>query len=106
VAPVSDIEQQLCLIWQQLLSVERVGIKDNFFELGGHSLLATRLTSELAQTWGIEVAVKALFERQTIIQLAPYIEKQHALVQMVQTQQTQQHTTGDEETEGEEEWLI
>jgi amino acid adenylation domain-containing protein len=62
VAPQTDTERLLCEIWQNLLGVERVGVKDNFFRLGGHSLLAMRLVSEIRSQWGIEITIKAVFE--------------------------------------------
>ncbi|MTI11526.1 AMP-binding enzyme, partial [Sansalvadorimonas verongulae] len=31
VAPSTDTEQHLCILWQELLHVEQVGIDDNFF---------------------------------------------------------------------------
>ncbi|MGP4972006.1 non-ribosomal peptide synthetase, partial [Psychrobacter aquimaris] len=37
VAPRSEMEAQLCELWQQILNVEKVGIHDNFFQLGGNS---------------------------------------------------------------------
>src|ERR1043166_7042761 len=35
VAPRTDLERQLCDLWQNLLHLQSVGVQDNFFELGG-----------------------------------------------------------------------
>src|SRR5690606_7563506 len=55
VAPTTETEKALALIWQDVLfgtsekaHVKReIGIHDNFFELGGHSLLATKVASRI-----------------------------------------------------------
>ncbi len=44
---VSETEQLLIDIWQELLGVTNVAVTDNFFELGGHSLLATQMFARL-----------------------------------------------------------
>ncbi|ROL65831.1 non-ribosomal peptide synthetase, partial [Pseudomonas chlororaphis] len=66
VAPQSPLQQQVAAIWQEVLQVERVGLDDNFFELGGHSLLATQLVSRIRQGLQREVALKSLFEHDTL----------------------------------------
>ncbi|MGB3467023.1 MAG: amino acid adenylation domain-containing protein, partial [Cyclobacteriaceae bacterium] len=43
VAPETETQKKLAIIWQDVLEVEKVGLMDNFFELGGHSLLATQI---------------------------------------------------------------
>ncbi|MGE9835755.1 amino acid adenylation domain-containing protein, partial [Pseudomonas sp. UM16] len=65
-APRSVLEQQVAAIWQDVLHVERVGLADNFFELGGHSLLATQVRSRIRQQLGIDVALRTLFEHNSL----------------------------------------
>jgi amino acid adenylation domain-containing protein len=69
-APNTEIEQQLAVIWAELLGVERVGIYDNFFESGGHSLLAVRLMTSIRQTFGKELSLSTLLQNPTIATLA------------------------------------
>ncbi|WP_047686397.1 non-ribosomal peptide synthetase, partial [Xenorhabdus sp. NBAII XenSa04] len=45
VAPRTALETRLCLIWQSVLGLTRVGIDDNFFRIGGNSLLAIKLAA-------------------------------------------------------------
>ncbi|MGI8634057.1 MAG: condensation domain-containing protein, partial [Segetibacter sp.] len=76
VAPVTEIQQQLAAIWQQVLGIEKVGISDNFFEIGGHSLLAMRAISAIRKELTVELAIKDLFVKPTINELSAYIETQ------------------------------
>ncbi|WP_050780083.1 non-ribosomal peptide synthetase [Crocosphaera chwakensis] len=66
VPPRNQLEEQLALIWQEVLKVDRVGIYDNFFELGGNSLLATQVISRIRESFQLEVSLKILFEAPTI----------------------------------------
>jgi thioesterase domain-containing protein/acyl carrier protein len=66
VAPRSEVESQLCEIWQELLKLEQVGIDDNFFELGGHSMLSIQLTSKINQQFDVNLSVREIFENPDI----------------------------------------
>ncbi|GGF89962.1 hypothetical protein GCM10010912_38930 [Paenibacillus albidus] len=73
IAPRNSCERQLSIIWQEMLSLERVGVHDNFFELGGHSLKATLLVSEINKSFRINIPVLAIFQHTTISSLAEFI---------------------------------
>jgi len=64
------MEKSLCEIWQEVLSVERVGLSDNFFNLGGHSLLATSVVARINQAFNVCLALKTLFSHPTLGDLA------------------------------------
>ena len=73
-APRTPLEQELAVIWTNLLKRERVGIHDNFFSLGGHSLSAVVLCSRIASVLHIEVPLRWIFEHSTVQQLARKLE--------------------------------
>ncbi|MFN6558746.1 MAG: amino acid adenylation domain-containing protein [Nostoc sp. ChiSLP01] len=75
VAPRTPIEELLAQIWAQVLKIVQVGIHDNFFELGGHSLLATQLVSRIRNIFKVELALRELFARATVAELAQEIEQ-------------------------------
>ena len=74
VPPRAGIERSLADIWRDILHVEQIGAADNFFEIGGHSLLAAQVRSRIQQLLGVELPLDALFEDQTLADLARRIE--------------------------------
>ena len=75
VEPETPTEKQLAQIWSELLQIEQIGTRDNFFELGGHSLLATQATSQIYQTFGVELPLRTLFETPTITELSSVVDR-------------------------------
>lgn len=69
VAPRKPIEQTLVTIWEEILEVSPIGVYDNFYALGGDSLLALQLVLS-AESAGIGISPKQLFQHPTIADLA------------------------------------
>jgi aryl carrier-like protein len=64
-APRSQLEQQLCDVWQEVLGIPQIGIFDDFFRLGGDSILSMQVSAKLRQL-GIDCSVKSIFEHRCI----------------------------------------
>jgi acyl carrier protein len=73
VAPAGPVQEQLAAIWAGVLRRDRVGADDNFFELGGHSLMATQVLSRVQESFGVELPLRAMFDRPTVAGLAEEI---------------------------------
>ncbi|MFD0412482.1 amino acid adenylation domain-containing protein [Streptomyces sp. NPDC127108] len=68
-APRTPREEQLCVIFADVLGLERVGAEDNFFDLGGHSLLAVRLAARVQAAFGTDVSIGTVFQSPTVAAL-------------------------------------
>ena len=53
-----------------------MSVNDNFFLLGGHSLLGTQLIVKIRSTFGVDLALRTLFDAPTIAELSAEIEQQ------------------------------
>lgn len=71
----TPVEQRLAVMLSSLLGLEQVSVNDNFFMLGGHSLLGTQLISQIRGAFGVDLALRTLFESPTIEQLAAEVER-------------------------------
>ncbi|HYF50383.1 MAG TPA: non-ribosomal peptide synthetase [Planctomycetota bacterium] len=78
-APATPVEQSIADIWKEVLKLPNVGVHANFFDLGGHSLLATQVVARIRRVFGVELQVRALFERPTIAGLAIAVMELQAL---------------------------
>jgi amino acid adenylation domain-containing protein len=76
--PVTATETQLARTWGELLGVTAVGRHADFFASGGHSLLATRLVARIADEFGVELPLRALFEHPTLSGVAAAIDERQA----------------------------
>ncbi|WUS41582.1 amino acid adenylation domain-containing protein [Kitasatospora sp. NBC_01250] len=72
--PRNPRERILCELFAEVLGVPRVTIDDSFFALGGHSLLVPRVISGIRRRLGVELAVRTLFERQSVAALLAAVD--------------------------------
>lgn len=77
VAPKTELEEKVAVIWAGVLGLERVGTMDNFFDLGGHSLLGLRLVNQLREALGEHVALALVFEAPTLGAMSALLEKNY-----------------------------
>lgn len=74
IAPRTEMEARLQVIWQELLGKEQISMDDNFFSIGGHSLLGIRVASACREQLSIEIPLKVLMENPSIEALAEQCE--------------------------------
>lgn len=74
VAPVTDLETMLCVLWQEATGLEKVGIHDNFLEIGGNSLMFVKLRGDIEHRLGRKLDITAFFEYPTIAELARHLQ--------------------------------
>nr|CAA06323.1 LchAA protein [Bacillus licheniformis]CAA71582.1 first subunit of lichenysin synthetase [Bacillus licheniformis] len=72
-APLTETEQLLADIWQEVLGIDRIGITDNFFALGGDSIKGIQMVRRLQQH-GWKLEMKDLFQHSTIGELSAYVQ--------------------------------
>lgn len=73
-APLSSVEQKVLAMVRELLKNDQIGTTDNFFLVGGHSLLGTQLLVRLRNEFGVDLALRQLFEAPTVEGLSGLVE--------------------------------
>lgn len=71
-SPTTELEQDLCDIWQEMLGLEKVSVDDNFFRIGGDSIVCIQLVTRLRMA-GFNLQVKDIFAAPTVAQLAKWL---------------------------------
>lgn len=71
--PETPLQQQLADWCCALLRIDEIGIHDNFFERGGQSLLAMQLVVRVREQTGVELPMRAFYERPTVADWATLI---------------------------------
>lgn len=74
IAPKNDIEKQIAAIWEDVLSVSKIGVNDNFFELGGHSLVMAQIINRIHKQLGQTLSFNTFFQNPTILNLSGQLQ--------------------------------
>jgi acyl-CoA synthetase (AMP-forming)/AMP-acid ligase II/tetratricopeptide (TPR) repeat protein/thioesterase domain-containing protein/acyl carrier protein len=75
VAPHTETEKRLAVLWQQILWLDRaIGLNENFFDLGGNSLQAARLVEKIETEFDRQLPLEALSRLSTIKALAHVLD--------------------------------
>ncbi len=75
VAPRTPTEQALAALWEESLSLDRVGLHDDFFALGGHSLRALQVMARIRQRFQVDVPLRSFFSQPTLAGLADLLSQ-------------------------------
>jgi amino acid adenylation domain-containing protein len=71
--PLSELERQVAVLWEELLNTGPVGLRDDFFQLGGDSLTAINLLDRLESLTGHRYPL-------TLISEQPCLQDQVAVI--------------------------
>jgi amino acid adenylation domain-containing protein len=71
--PRNQIEEQLVMIWQELLGDVKIGVNDNFFDLGGNSMKLLRMVMISNKTFDQKLTIATAFRYSNISTLAAYL---------------------------------
>jgi amino acid adenylation domain-containing protein len=77
--PSTALEQQLSIIWSDLLELSEPGVDDDFLDLGGDSLLAIRVLSRIRSDLGLELPPLDFFAAGTIRELGRRLARAEAV---------------------------
>jgi acyl carrier protein len=81
VAPGSEMQKKLIVLWSEVLKVDKnvIGIDDDFFDLGGHSLKAANLAARIHKALNVKIDLAEIFEKPTVRELSRLIAESEAV---------------------------
>ncbi|APC91244.1 Long-chain-fatty-acid--CoA ligase [Francisella sp. MA067296] len=79
-APTTELQQQMCQIWQQVLKIDKVGITDNFFNIGGNSILSIQAAYKMTQLFNTEISIADIFRYKTIANILKNVTNEFQLI--------------------------
>ena len=80
-APHSATEEDLLAIWENVLSIDGIGVDDDYFAIGGTSLLSVQLFAEIADRFGVQLRLTTILEAPTVRSLAALLDASSAVTE-------------------------
>ncbi|WP_434524824.1 amino acid adenylation domain-containing protein [Photorhabdus asymbiotica] len=74
-APRTELERELCQLWEEVLGVRQIGITDNFFRLGGNSITTVKLSAFIQNRYEKKIPLSQLFRIQDIKTLSSILHE-------------------------------
>ena len=75
-ADVSDIQEQIKKIWQEILETEEdIDVNETFFELGGNSMLASVLIEGINDIYNCEMQLMDIYSYNTIAEMSEFVKE-------------------------------
>ena len=71
--PRTQLETKICKIVQDVLSLNKVGIKDNLIRIGGNSLKILEIVNKIDLELGYKLPISHIFDHPTIEEFVPFI---------------------------------
>ena len=84
IAPLDELEQQLVVVWQECLHLEKLSVDDDFFRVGGNSILAMQLSYRLSKVLNRQVDVAVLLQQRTVRKLAQVLRYDDQVINIPQ----------------------
>lgn len=75
IAPHTETEKIIAAAFAEVLECKQISVDDSFLQMGGHSLKATKLVNILAQHYHMTVPLSVIMQRQTVRNIANYLEE-------------------------------
>ncbi|GGZ16172.1 hypothetical protein GCM10010387_05840 [Streptomyces inusitatus] len=75
--PSTAQEHTLARVWEEVLSMDALGVDDNFFEIGGDSISWLRIISRCSAL-GISLTARDVFQHQTLRELAAVVAERQS----------------------------
>ena len=73
VAPETDAESVIAGVWQDMLSLDAVGVETNLFDLGANSLMMVQAAGRIGQAMERNITVVEMFRHPTVRALAVHL---------------------------------